>query len=194
MSISSANIHDAFEQGKDPYGFFSKLGELILDEFASIRLIGEIERKDGRKTYELLKDCLKKILSQASTGKLDSVFKLIPNKFRAVMSLYFVWSGIFSYGEEQGHELWPHIFEGLGFIPDQATAQRLRFNFIQCLIENDLELFPKIEGHPFVTRILLHGLIPGHHIERFIHEFIFDAISQPKHLMNQRKPDREMEP
>ncbi|RJR25702.1 MAG: hypothetical protein C4582_03095, partial [Desulfobacteraceae bacterium] len=180
MAISSSTILDAFGNGTDPYRFFSQFGDAVLDEFAGIRLIGVVERKEGEDTYETLKKCLGAILGGSQNRELDSVMKLIPNKFRAVMSLYFVWAGIFTYGEEQGHELWPHIFGGLGFNPDQALAQRLKFAFIQCLIENNLELFRGIEGHPFVTRILLHGLIPEKYIEKFVREFILDAIRQPR--------------
>jgi len=54
MSISSSDILDAYDKGTgtDPYGFFSKFGDKVLDEFAGIRLIGEIERKEGERTYE----------------------------------------------------------------------------------------------------------------------------------------------
>jgi hypothetical protein len=44
---------------------------------------------------------------------------------------------------------------------------------MQCLQENGLEQFRVLRtGHPYVTRILLHGLIPDIHIERFINDII----------------------
>ena len=42
--------------------FVYALGNLVLAEFASVRLIGEIEYPEGKKTYEVLRRFLEKTL------------------------------------------------------------------------------------------------------------------------------------
>ena len=180
MALSAKNIEEIYQRQNNLHGLFSELGEIVLDEFIGIKLIGEVERTEGKETYETLRDCLKSAFASSSDLEWVSVNKIIPNKFRAVMSLYFVWAGVFAYGEEQGHELWPHIFEGIGFRNDPLMAQTFGRMFVLCLIENNLETFKTVKtGLVFVTRILLHGLIPKRHIEKFIQDYLLESLSQP---------------
>ena len=115
MGISKQAIEDIYKTSDKPSEFFTRLGNIILDEFSGIRIIGQIERPEGKDTYDALKQCLRTYLSHYRN------FDALPNDVysRSVFSLYFVWTGIFHYGEEEGSELWPHVFEGLGISDDQ---------------------------------------------------------------------------
>ncbi|MBW2030851.1 MAG: hypothetical protein JRJ31_17445 [Deltaproteobacteria bacterium] len=147
-----------------------------------VKLIGEIERKEGKATYDALQDCLRSIFNRSNRFDL-SLLQTKQGYSRAVMSLYLVWTGIFFFGQEQGHEFWPHVFQGLGHQHDPNLSWRCGLLFLLSLKENDLEIFPSVkEGHVYLTRILLHGIIPERHIERFVREFVLDAVSQPKGL------------
>jgi len=182
MALNANLIKDIYSKSNKPIYFLSELGEIILDEFASIRLIGEIERPEGRSTFTSLKDALKSVLGQFERFPI-SFFETEHGRSRAVLSLYFVWTGIFYYGEEQGNELWPHIFHGLGHTNDPNLSWRCGQIFMECLKENNLETFDQVKtGLIYISRILLHGLIPEGQIDKFIREFIFEALSQPSGL------------
>lgn len=183
MKLSEKTIHAVIKGSLDkdaPLLFFEVLGRIILKEFQHIRLIGEIERPEGEETYHALRDSLCQYLKYCRIPRFSDDFVSTRNA-RAVISLYFVWTGIFEYGEEQGNEFWPHIFDGIKLPYDAnvtAAAGRL---FMQCLRENNLQQFPKITTSlPYVTRILLHGLIPERHIDRFINDFILPELSYEK--------------
>lgn len=179
MAISTQTIEKIFQQEKNPDGFFLELGNVVLEEFTDIKLIGDIERPEGRDTYEALKEYLKTVLEYFDRFPLH-IFENEDGHYRAVMSLYFVWTGIFLYGEEQGHELWPHIFQGLGYGHDPNLSWQCGRLFMKCLRENDLESFDNVSsGNVYVTRILLHGLIPERYIERFVREFLLESLSEP---------------
>lgn len=161
------------EKGRTCYdaGLFGKtFGSVVLEQFQGIRLIGEIERREGPKTHEALKICLNDILSETP---LPQLCRNASPSWRAILSLYFVWSGTLSYGEETGSELWPHIMEGLGQPYQPVVSTQCGKLFLACLKENQLEEFELIEDHQkYIARILLHGLIPRKHISRFIAELI----------------------
>jgi hypothetical protein len=159
----------------DRDSFFKQLGGIVLEEFSGITLIGEIERPKGKETYEVLQVCLREWFRNKS-----DVYVILhgTKQWRAVLSLYFVWTGIFTYGIEQRHELWPHIFKGLGIPYRAQIAQRYGKLFMECLKENGLERFEALEtGHLYTTRILLHGLIPEVAINRFVQELIIPELS-----------------
>jgi len=182
MSISKKTIEDIFKNTADnPPEFFEKFGNIIIDEFSGIRIIGQIERPEGEATYETLRGCLQSVLKNYKNfDRLLDDTQLIQKRFRAVLSLYFVWTGIFRYGEYEGNELWPHIFEGL-FSYDPNIAWQWGKMFMQCLKENNLEEFEQVkEGPVYVTRILLHGLIPRKYMEKFIKDIIIPELSDIK--------------
>ena len=177
-SLSKSVITEAFlssqyvDRGQehwDPDLFAKILGQVILEQFAGIRLIGEIERIEGKETYDALSSFLRIALSEAS---LWEICRNGSPGWRAILSLYFVWTGIFSYGDESGHDLWPPVMKGLGLEPDGNLSNRCGQLFMQCVKENKLEEFASISGSRYRTRILLHGLIPQRHIDRFIVELI----------------------
>ncbi|GEM_PF-3482833 len=165
----SSQCVDRGQEYLDPNLFAKNLGQVILEQFAGIRLIGEIERREGKETYDALSNSLR----AARSG--TSLWQICQNgsaAWRAILSLYFVWTGIFSYGEESGHDLWPPVMKGLGMEPDGNLSNRCGQLFIQCVKENKLEEFASISGSRYRTRILLHGLIPQRHIDRFVAELI----------------------
>lgn len=149
--------------------FFKNLGQVILEQFEGIRLIGEIELKEGKQTYRVLRNSLRQTLALTS---LNEICNNSTTYCRAVLSLYFVWTGTFHYGEEVGHELWPSVMKGLGVEPDSNLSNSCGQLFIRCLKENGLEEFKGIVGRKYITRILLHGLIPQVHMNRFLEELI----------------------
>jgi hypothetical protein len=169
-AFSSSHYVDRGERHWDASLFAGNLGKVVLEQFRGIRLIGEIERIEGKETYDVLSRVLRTALSEASLGKICQGGSA---SWRAILSLYFVWTGIFSYGEESGHDLWPPVMKGLGLEPDGNLSNRCGQLFIQCVKENHLEEFTSVKtGHSYMTRILLHGLIPQKHIYRFIVELI----------------------
>ena len=169
-SISKEIIQKVFQNTFDHASFFDDLGDIVLGMFAGVRLIGEIECQEGKETYEELRACLDRVVVDKSRH-LDTFPST--RQLRAVFSLYFVWAGIFAYGEESGHDLWPPILRGIGIEPHPNLTGRYGELFMQCLQENGLEQFRVLRtGHPYVTRILLHGLIPDIHIECFINDII----------------------
>ena len=182
MSISKETIENVFSSmANKPSKFFRELGKIILDEFSGIRIIGQIERPEGKATYDTLKQCLQSIAGYYGyfDALLDAVLET--EQFRSVLSLYFVWTGIFHYGEDEGNELWPHIFKGLSLIDESAIENKFREMFDKCLKENELEQFEQVkEGTVYVTRILLHGLIPKGLMERFIKDIIVPEFSNTK--------------
>lgn len=149
--------------------FVKNLGGVILEQFEGIRLIGEIELSEGQQTYHVLRNALRQALALTS---LEEICNNSTIYWRAVLSLYFVWTGTFHYGEEVGHELWPSVMNGLGFESDSNLSTSCGRLFIRCLKENSLEEFKNIGGRKYITRILLHGLIPQIHINRFLEELI----------------------
>ena len=183
MEISKKIIHEIFEESEPirfEHRFFSSLGSRIVDEFSDIRLIGEIERPEGKETYEALRKSLKEFFEIRGARQFEPDF-FFDREARAVLSLYLVWTGIFSYGVDKGNDIWPHVFEGLGFPHNPNMSPSCGKLFKQCLRENRLEEFPEIKsGLTYVTRILLHGLIPDRHMERFIREFILSELSYEK--------------
>ena len=170
QAFSSSQLVDRGQTCYDASLFARILGETVLEQFAGIRLIGEIERIEGKETYNVLSRCLRTALSE---GSLREICQSGSPGWRAILSLYFVWAGIFSYGEESGHDLWPPVMKGLGLEPDGNLSYRCGQLFIQCVKENHLEEFTSVKtGHSYMTRILLHGMIPQKHIDRFIVELI----------------------
>lgn len=168
-SLSSRYI-DRGQGAWDSDLFVKKLGQAVLEQFAGIRLIGEIERIEGKATYETLSTFLSTILSKTFLWQICQNGSV---EWRAILSVYFVWTGIFFYGEESGHDLWPAVMKGLGLEADGNLSNRCGQLFIQCVKENNLEEFTAVKsGHSFMTRILLHGLIPRKHIDRFVAELI----------------------
>ena len=177
LSLSGESIRRLFEttfEPESPSEFLHKLGEVIIEDFSDVRLIGELERPEGKGTYDALIDCLQKVLQ----GYKRFPFSLFQYEApRAVISLYFVWTGIFCYGEGHGNELWPPVFEGLRVWHDGNIQRKCGDLFGQCLEENDLETFRRIKStHLHVTRILLHGLVPDKHIKRFITDVVLSHI------------------
>ncbi|QCQ21935.1 hypothetical protein [Desulfoglaeba alkanexedens] len=169
-SCLASRYVDRGQEYRDPNLFARHLGQAVLERFSGIRLIGEIERREGEETFKALRDALRDALSRTSLGQ---VCQAGSPPWRAVLSLYFVWTGIFAFGEKAGHDLWPPVMEGLGLPVDGNLANRCGLLFAQCLKENRLEEFEALkDGHRFVTRILLHGLIPHKHIHRFITDLI----------------------
>ena len=179
MQISKQTIESAFNKANGKASkFFYELGSIILDEFSNIRIIGQIECPEDKVTYDALKQCLKSLAKSYHNAKsmMDDI-QTVPKQYHSVFSLYFVWTGIFHYGEEEGNELWPHVFDGL-FSYDPNMALQCGKMFMQCVEENNLETFEMAkEGHVYVIRILLHGLIPKIHMERFIRDIIFPEFS-----------------
>ena len=114
-SISKETIQKVFQNTLDSTSFFDDLGDIVLEAFSGVRLIGEIECQEGKETYEELRACLNQVIGD--TPRHLAIFAPSMRQFRAVFSLYFVWTGIFAYGEESGHELWPPILRGIGIEP-----------------------------------------------------------------------------
>ena len=195
QAFSSSQYADRGPTDWDLQLFERNLGKIVLEQFGGIRLIGEIERIEGKETYDVLTCFLRIALSKASLWNICSKGSA---GWRAILSLYFVWTGIFCYGEESGHDLWPHIMKGLGLEPDGNLSNRCGKLFIQCVRENHLEEFTSVEtGHSYMTRILLHGLIPAKHIDRFIAELIEPELqshvgvySSGEHLVRKWKQSR----
>ena len=181
--ISKELIRGTSNIACDGWVFLEDLGDRIVEAFSGIRLIGEIERPEGRETYEELKVCLGQFVNGSGTA-LAEVLDYGNKQMRAVFGLYFVWTGIFAYGEESGHELWPPVLEGLGLHPrDQVSTHRCRELFRLCLQENQLERFAAVNtGRRYVDRILLHGLIPDVHMDRFVREVIYPELQSPMGL------------
>ena len=177
VSISKERIQRLFDTTLDEWSFLDDFGDLILEHFADIRLIGEVERAEGRETYETLRACLDKLVVDQEC--LETICRSATRQWHAVFGLYFVWTGIFAFGQQVGNELWPPVFRGLGLQEDNpALAQECGRLFIRMLRDNNLEQFKTLqERHKYVTRILLHGLIPDHHIDRFITDVIQPALS-----------------
>lgn len=127
MSISKKNITQIFNDLSDiRHGnkFFYHLGTIIRDELSDLRLIGEIERPEGKDTYYTLRNALKAFFKIRNFNELDPYFFDFPQN-RAVISLYFVWAGVFYYGSEGGHDFWPHISNELGFEHNPNITPRL---------------------------------------------------------------------
>lgn len=182
--ISKELIRRIFAHAFDGRAFLEDLGAHVLEAFSGIRLIGEIERPEGRETYEELKGCVGQFVN-GSEAVLAEVLDYGNKQMRAVFGLYFVWTGIFAYGEESGHELWPQVLEGLGIPQDSVLSNRYRCGtlFMTCLDENHLQQFVELKGgRPYVDRVLLHGLIPDKHIERFIEKVIYPELQSPMGL------------
>ena len=186
MLINRQKIIDSFENSNSEIyanRFFDDLGENILEELDDIKLIGEIERPEGIDTYNALKACLKQYLDLREEPQFFNPSIFSTRESRAVLSLYFVWTGIFHYGEKQGHELWDHVFNGLGRQPKSGISTQCGQLFFQCLTENNLEKFRRINTgyrQNYVTSILLHGLIPDTQIDRFFKNFVFEELKYEK--------------
>ena len=181
-TISKELIRNKFEAACDKWAFLEDLGDCILEAFSSIRLIGEIERPEGRETYEELKACLVQIVN-GPEAVLAEVLDYNNKQMRAVFGLYFVWTGIFAYGEEAGNELWPPVLEGVGIPHDPVLSNKCGPLFMKCLKENELERFAELEsGRRYVDRVLFHGLIPDKHIKCFIEEVIDPELQSPMGL------------
>lgn len=183
MGISQKTIKDIFDRTANcPLKFFEELGNIVLEEFSGIRVIGQIERPEGKATYETLKDCLQSVFK--CYKDFDSILEdvqIVQKRFRAVLSLYFVWTGVFHYGKVEGHELWAHVFKGLSLPHINPTENEFRHIFKTGLEENNLEKFEKVkEGRVYVTRILLHGLIPNVQLDKFIGDIIIPEFSDIK--------------
>jgi hypothetical protein len=112
LKINLKNIQTIYKGA--PSTFLEVLGKIIRKEFAHIKLIGEIERPEGEDTFHALRDCLHRYFRFRFINRFDPDRSDLDNQnARAVISLFFVWTGIFEYGEDQGNELWPHIFNGM---------------------------------------------------------------------------------
>lgn len=180
MKISQESIKrlsKEYSHISNAHEFLFHLGIAIREELYGLRLFGEIERPEGKDTYEALRDALKTFFVIKHENCLNPSYFDDPER-RAVISLYLVWAGVFHYGSDSGNEYWKHVFRGLGFAYDAGVTIQLRQLFLKCVKENNLEAFPKITGgRKYVTLILLHGLIPEKHIRRFIHTYILGEFS-----------------
>ena len=105
-SCLASRYVDRGQEYRDPNLFARHLGQAVLERFSGIRLIGEIERREGEETFKALRDALRDALSRTSLGQ---VCQAGSPPWRAVLSLYFVWTGIFAFGEKAGHDLWPPV-------------------------------------------------------------------------------------
>lgn len=182
MKIDANSIKQIFESTPkyNPQEFLYQTGAILLDEFSDIKLIGQIERPEGEETYRVFQKYLSKILKFYFNDKFNPHFFEF-KEARAVIALYFVWTGIFDYGEDRGKELWPHIFEGLGCCHNTNLSSPSGQLFLKCLEENQLEQFSDIPTNfKYVTPILLHGLIPDIHMNKFIEEYILTEFENIK--------------
>ena len=170
--ISKELIQRISANACDGWAFVEDLGGHVLEAFSGVRLIGEIERPEGKGTY----DELKRRLGQFVNGSEDVLIEVLDygnKEMTATFALYFVWTGIFAYGEDSGHELWPQVLDGLGIPHGPGLSIRCGKLFEKCLNENKMERFAVLKrGRRYLDRILLHGLIPDIHMERFISEAI----------------------
>ena len=178
MELTKKNIEEVFKAHNNPHSALQAFGRLIVEEFKSIKLIGEIERPDGEDSYESLRESLK--IAFWEFPRVGLSINETDRNSRAALSLFFVWAGIMHYGEEQGHEFWPHLFSELGIERSPTLSLSCGELFLKCLRENSLETFPTLkEGHVYLSRILLHGLVPERHIDRFMNDLILERLNQP---------------
>lgn len=178
--------------------FIKNLGRFVLDQFEGIRLIGEIEQNEGWETYKSLRDVLHKAFSGSFVDPRH-ICQDSTRATRAVLSLYIVWTGMFCYGKESGNDLWPAVMSGLGFKDGENQSSFFGRLFKQCLKENKLEEFVNIGGLTYITPILLHGLIPQKHINRFIEDLLgmelqshVGLYATGAHLVNKWKYNRNI--
>ena len=117
MKISKktiAELSDEYSKIVNVHEFLNELGSIIRAELVGLRLIGEIERPEGKDTYDALRNALKRFCRIKKMGDFDPAYFDFPDR-REVMSLYFVWAGVFNYGADGGHDFWPHVLNELGF-------------------------------------------------------------------------------
>ncbi len=168
-------FNSTITEQKDPEKFFTELGTLILNNFLSVRVIGELTYSLNTKTFEAFKEILKAFFT---THPPSSLKKLNTGESRAVISLYLVWAGTGFYIDEKERPFWPYIFEGIG-IKDVKNSSLFGHMFMDCLRENVLEVFEDVSDRQgYVTRILFHSLIPPAYIDIFMKEFMIPDLSE----------------
>ncbi len=182
IKITEHSLKEIFNstvtEQKDPEKFFTELGTLILNNFLSVNVIGELTYSLSTETFEAFQDILKAFFTLHPPSCLK---KLNTVESRAVISLYLVWAGTGFYIDEKERPFWPYIFEGLG-IKDVKMSGLFGHMFMDCLKENELELFEDVSDRQgYVTRILFHGLIPPAYIDIFMKEFMEPDLSGEIH-------------
>ncbi|MEQ8189013.1 MAG: hypothetical protein ABRQ39_13660 [Candidatus Eremiobacterota bacterium] len=182
IKITEHSLKEIFNstitEQKDPEEFFTELGTLILNNFLSVRVIGELAYSLNTEIFEAFKEILKAFFTDHPPSCLK---KINTKESRAVISLYLVWAGTGFYIDEKERPFWPYIFEGLG-IKDVKMSGLFGHMFMDCLNENELELFEDVSDRQgYVTRILFHGLIPPAYIDIFMKEFMEPDLSGEIH-------------
>ncbi len=182
IKITEHSLKEIFNstitEQKSPEKFFTELGNLILNNFLSVNVIGELTYSLGKETFETFKEILKAFFTDYPPSCLK---KLNTGESRAVISLYLVWAGTGFYIDEKERPFWPYIFEGIG-IKDVKNSSLFGHMFMDCLRENELELFEDVSDRQgYVTRILFHSLIPPAYIDIFIKEFMEPDLSGEIH-------------
>ncbi|OQA13911.1 MAG: hypothetical protein BWY64_03437 [bacterium ADurb.Bin363] len=180
--FDEAIIRNIFNTGitqkNDPSRFFYDLGNVILEEFLSVKLIGEFIYTLNRNIYNVLKENLSSLFTLHSPSTLRH---LNTRQTRATLSLYMVWAGIYFHKDKENRKLWQYIFEELNIPQEQKLSSQFGHMFMECLGENNLETFDNAgERQGYITRILLHGLIPEVYIDTFIKEIIFPVFNNPE--------------
>lgn len=143
-------------------------GKSIIEDLKGKTLIGELEI--SREFFDILDDNIflyKKYLLENDYDCLE---------FRAILSFYLVWIGVFKYGEYDEKKYWDNFKKAFGITNESSKkihTNKIGEIFLRTIKELNLETFKSIEeGHKYVMRIFLHGFMPNAELKRFIKEFI----------------------
>ena len=95
------------------------------------------------------------------------VLRSFIKQYPACLATYLVMQGVYSYQEGN---YWSHIIDEYEFGPNHAHL--LGQFFRDFLHQHNLSSFASVEGHKFVSVILLHGGIPNYSLHDFFENTI----------------------
>lgn len=141
-------------------------GKSIIEDLKGKTLIGELEI--SREFFNILDNNIH--LYHDYLLEADCL------EFRAILSFYLVWVGVFKYGEYEEGKFWDNFKKAFRITNEsnkKVYTNKIGEIFLRTIKELNLETFKHIEeGHKYVMRIFLHGFMPNAELKRFIKEFI----------------------
>ena len=163
--ISENELKKLFDKNeKKDLSLLRDFGKSIISDLEGKTLIGELEI--SKEFFEILDNNIY-LYS-------DYILESKNLEFRAILSFYLVWIGVFKYGEDDEKKYWD------SFKKSFASKKIIYTNkigeiFLQTIKDLQLETFKYIEdGHKYVMRIFLHGFMPNEYLKIFIDKFILN--------------------
>lgn len=136
---------------------------------SSVNLIAEIDLSP-----EHLEELRLGIKSLLRTHSFQAATTILKRSYPAAFVCYLVAEGIYSYKDG---DYWGHIADNLGLHGQEPSFQAWGRAFEDILTAWKKPLFEDLQGHRYVSRILVHGGIPNFSLRDFFNHVLVPIVN-----------------